>query len=190
MAPSRRGKKGWELTPGAFRKLLSLLDSDPDRAAQEYESIRLRLIEFFRIRRCDAPEEHADETLDRAARRISEGAVVHTKPSSYFHGIARKVFQESTRKPPPQPPPPPPPDPDEIERKHECMRQCLARLDTATRELLTEYYQADSRARLRMAERTGVSINTLKIRIHRLRQGRLHACLKRCLEKAAGREII
>lgn len=166
-----------------------MLDPDPDRAGREYLAIRRRLVEFFRLRRCDTPEELAEETLDRAARRISEGVVVHTKPSSYFLGVATRVLQEYYHKPPP-PLPLPSADPEELERKHECMRRCLARLDDSARELLTEYTRSDSRGRLRMAERMGVSLNTLKIKIHRLRHGRLRECLKKCLEAEEGRRII
>jgi DNA-directed RNA polymerase specialized sigma24 family protein len=189
MGPPRKRKKDWELTPEALKGLLSLLDPDPDRAGREYLSIRHRLVEFFRLRRCDAPEELAEETLDRAARRISEGAVIHTKPSSYFLGIATKVLQEYYHRPPPSLPPPSA-DPEELERKYECMRRCLARLDDSARELLTEYSRSDSRERLRMAERMEVSLNTLKIKIHRLRRGRLDECLKKCLEEAEGGRII
>jgi DNA-directed RNA polymerase specialized sigma24 family protein len=189
MEPPRKRKKDWELTPGALKGLLSLLDSDPDRAGREYLSLRHRLVEFFRLRRCDVPEELADETLDRAARRISEGVIIHTKPSSYFLGVAAKVLQEYYHKTPPTFPPPPA-DPEEIELNYECMRKCLARLEDSARELLTEYYLSDSRERLRMAERMGFTLNTLKIKIHRLRRGRLHGCLKKCLQEAEGGRII
>ncbi len=65
-------KKEWALTPEAFDTLLACLDRDRDRAAEKYEEIRNALITFFEHRGCLSPEEYADETINRVARRISE----------------------------------------------------------------------------------------------------------------------
>jgi hypothetical protein len=66
----------WELTASALERLLVRLDSDPTRAAAAYEALRLSLTRFFDWRGAHFPDECADETLNRLARRLDEGAAV------------------------------------------------------------------------------------------------------------------
>ena len=55
-----------------FERLLTWLDSDPDRAGELYERIRWRLIAILASRACHIPEELADETIDRVAGRVAD----------------------------------------------------------------------------------------------------------------------
>src|SRR5262249_39699376 len=71
-APSRpRPHKDWELTPEAFSKLLAELSPDPEVAGEKYEELRGQLIKFFEWRGSFFPDQRADETLNRVARKIA-----------------------------------------------------------------------------------------------------------------------
>jgi len=174
------------LTEQAFTKLLLLLDEDREQAGQKYEQMRRSLMLFFRSRGCASAEELADETIDRGARRIEEGAEVYTSnPFLYFYGIALRVLREQLRKPPPRLPFPDPPAHEEFERRLKCMEGCLAGLDAMTRGWLTQYAQGEYQNRIekrkQIANRLGISLNTLRIRVHRVRE-QLAQCVRRCVE--------
>src|SRR5215467_1443276 len=86
-------RRKWVLTPEAFHKLLSSLADDPDAAGQKYLEIRNNLTRFFEWRGCPFPEDHADETINRVAKRIAEGEEIRN-PSSYCVGVARMLLLE------------------------------------------------------------------------------------------------
>ena len=72
-------KKDWSITPAAFERLLQELDPAREAAAEKYELIRNKLMSFFRWRACPTPEEYADRTIDRVARRLEEGAALQAE---------------------------------------------------------------------------------------------------------------
>src|SRR5580765_538626 len=82
------------LTADAFSKLLLRLDANQERAGHAYEDLRRKLIRFFQWRSAPFPEEHADEVLNRLAKKISEGVEVKNV-GSYCHEIARLVLLEA-----------------------------------------------------------------------------------------------
>src|SRR3954469_24767782 len=88
----------WELTASALERLLVRLDPDPTRAAAAYEALRHSLTRFFDWRGAHFPDECADETLNRLARRLHEGAAVGDIPV-LAPGIARLVRLEQARGP-------------------------------------------------------------------------------------------
>ena len=90
-------KKEWVLTREAFDKLLTCLDPDRERAGIRYEIVRLKLVKFFEWRGCESPEDQADETINRVARRIDEGEVINNL-ESYFLGVARLLLLESEKR--------------------------------------------------------------------------------------------
>ena len=50
---------------------------------------------YFEWRHCVPPEDCADETIDRVARRLAGGERIRTgDPISYFRGVARNVWLE------------------------------------------------------------------------------------------------
>ena len=63
-------------TRNALDKLLARFDPDRQRAGERYEAFRRRLLFLFTLWRCPEPEEQADETFDRVARRVDEGAEI------------------------------------------------------------------------------------------------------------------
>ncbi|HEY7546699.1 MAG TPA: hypothetical protein VID27_17540, partial [Blastocatellia bacterium] len=88
------GKK-WALTREALDLLLAELDRDRERAGAKYEEIRGKLIKFFTWRGCASPEVCTDDTIDRVARKIVQGAQLFAKdPYLYFHGVALNVLRE------------------------------------------------------------------------------------------------
>ncbi len=91
-------KKDWNLTPHAFGKFLAWLDEGTDSEGQKYLEMRQRLIAYFDRKNCLNPDELADETLNRVARRLEEeGAIKSETPAKYCYITARFVFMESLR---------------------------------------------------------------------------------------------
>src|SRR5437762_13444185 len=85
-------KQLYVLRQNDFDRLLTWLDSDPERAGEIYEKIRWRLIAILASRGCRVPEELADETIDRVARRVAdiEGTYRGDK-AIYFLGVFNNV---------------------------------------------------------------------------------------------------
>lgn len=190
--PAERDERaGWVLTPQAFERLLQLFDADREIAAEQYELMHRKLIKFFEWRGHPEPERLADETLNRVARKLSEGTEVRAeKPSSFILGVARMLYLESRRKLDREqeavrlgaPVQEQEASDDEQERMMRCLDECLERM-TDSRELLLRYY-TDSGAkkisiRKRLAEELGVTAGVLRLRAHRLR-GRLESCVSGC----------
>ena len=61
-----------DLTEDTLDRLLHWLDRDRDRAGQRYEQIRSGLIKVFLCRGSVDPEELADETINRVAKKVLE----------------------------------------------------------------------------------------------------------------------
>src|SRR5262245_29135467 len=78
-------RRKWTLTQEAFDKLLATLDEDRERAGEIYLEIRSNLVRFFEWRGCPFPEDHADETFNRVAKRAEEEKILN--PSSYCIGV-------------------------------------------------------------------------------------------------------
>ena len=165
----------WTLSPEAFERLLMALSPDREGAAIAYEQLRYRVIGLLRWWGACQPEELADQTLDRVARKLEDGApIAEGALGAYVRGVARLVFYESTREPvsarltrePASAAPA-----DDVEAASECLDRCLACLDAADRTLLLRYYEAGKAAdvRKRLADELGISVTALRIRTHRLR---------------------
>jgi len=174
----------WALTQEAFDRLLQWLDPDPGAAAQKYEQTRRGLLKFFECRRCVSAEEQVDRVIDRVARRVSEGVEIYAaNPFLYFHGVALNVFQEYLRKQiaPVDVPVPHPEDSARMQQRLECMESCLDGLPAETRRMMVDYCSVDKASKKRMREvlagRLGMSVNSLRIRVHRVREQ-----LERCVE--------
>ena len=136
----------WELTASALERLLVRLDPDPARAADAYEALRLSLTRFFDWRGAHFPDECADETMNRLARRLDEGAAV-ADIRGFALGIARLVRLERARSPQVRQdeldeewigPAPAAVERDPEPRLHECLEACLASLAPDARTLILE----------------------------------------------------
>lgn len=189
---------GASLTREGLEALLAYLDPDRERAGEKYERIRRRLVKLFECRGIPLPEESADETIDRVARRLAAGEQIHAaEPGAYFYGVARNVLRELWARQREQrtapevvatsPPPDLEDDPEGAESRAACLGKCLATLPSETRKLVVEYYRQGGGARKisgrkDLAAKMGISINTLWVRAHRAR-GRLERCVRECLDR-------
>jgi RNA polymerase sigma factor (sigma-70 family) len=181
--------KEWELDQGAFDKLLAWLNPDPEQAGRKYEGIRSRLIKIFTCRGCTIPEELADETINRVARKVPEIAATYTgDPALYFYGVGHNVYLEYVRKKPAPTPPPKPEPSQELEQEFECLEQCMQQLPPRSRELILQYYQEEKQAKIdhrkNVAQRLGMALNALRIQAHRIRAA-LQECVIDCLRQRA-----
>ena len=188
--PSSTSPK-WTLTPEAFDNLLAVFHPHRDSAAQKYLEVRANLVRFFEWRGCPFPEDHADETFNRVARKIAAGEDIQ-KPAGYVMGVARLLvleiikslsrqrealgeYQQSYSDVAEVP---------ESESRIECLQKCLQQLSSDNRELIVQYYQGDKGEKIenrrKLGERLGVAINTLRMRAQRLRE-RLQGCVEECV---------
>ncbi len=188
-----RGK--WSLTKGAYDKLLACFSSDEEEASEQLLVAYLKLVRFFEWHTCDSPDTCADETIDRAARRIEEGERIDNL-MGYLNGIAHYVLLEK-RKPTLLEPLPidladgrsfdPSAGDEEHETRLSCLDTCLEELQAEDRIVILGYYQEEKRAKInfrkQMADRLGVGLNALRIRAFRIRT-RLEQCVVKCLGEA------
>lgn len=186
----------WELTGEALDGLLAQLDADRERAAAKYEEIRRRLIRLFLWRGSQIPEELADETINRVARKLLDGVEIRAEdPFVYFSRVAHLIFKEILRR-------------NERERRGlekagvslratlddadkareevrlRCLESCLEELEAEHRVLILEFYQGEKSQRIKhrktLAARLQLTVNALRVRAHRLR-ARLEECVAACL---------
>ena len=198
-------KKDWILNQSAFQQFLKWLDGEVDTGGERYLEIRRRLVFYFDRRNCASPDELADETLNRAARRLEEqGAITDASPAHYCYIVAKYVFLESIRAPDSRKTNvddlspsaqaasklavPALPDEEDVvkEKRLSCLELCLRKLHTGDHELILEYYQGEQRAKIesrsQLAERLGLTMNALTIRACRIRT-KLELCVKTCSEE-------
>lgn len=159
--------------------------------------MRRRLTAYFDRRDCRTPDDLADETLNRIARRLEEEAsVMHGPPGRYCYIVAKFVFLEHLRRTRGEgglevaldssllASSAPAPDADgtrAADRRLSCLDRCLEGLPSPDRELILEYYgEGDRRTadrRRGLAARLGLTANALAIRACRIR-GALEACVR------------
>jgi DNA-directed RNA polymerase specialized sigma24 family protein len=169
-----------------FDRLLRWLDPNPERAGLEYEEIRWRLIAILASRGCRVPEELADETIDRVARRVRDIQATYVGDRVlYFLGVMNNVHHEYLKRPEARRLPDRDDDVETKEQTHLCLEKCLARLAPNSRKLIEGYYAADKRAKIDLrkllAAEFGIGINTLRLRALRIRE-KLQTCIEQCLE--------
>ncbi len=184
-------KKEWVLTQQAFDHLLDMLDADREQAGQKYERIRHKLVKYFEWHGAELPDKEADETINRVARKIVEGAEIQNL-NAYFYGVARLVFAESLKAREKQqeafrhlPTIELPVDEDlDAAQRQACFDRCLRRLPEENRSLIIEYYQDEKGDKIKrrkyLAARRGIPLNALRIRAHRIRVG-MESCVSQCL---------
>ena len=186
-------KREWVLTQAAFDGFLATLDTDRDKAGEKYEYIRLKLLKYFQWCGSDVPDIDADETINRVARKIYEGQDVYNL-TGYIYGVAKLVRAESLKRRNRSR------TLDEeslielsstdVEGEginyHDCMERCLGCLTGEDREVITEYYRYKKTEKIdcrkRLAARLGISLNTLRVKMHRQRIT-LEACVEKCLAR-------
>ena len=183
-----------EINQTGFDKLLSLLDADRETAGAKYESLRVRLVKYFEWRNCETAEELADTVFDRVSKKLAEGAEIQNI-NAYSTTVAQFVFKEFSRSrehlseniednpniaaeei-----------ETDELsENRLVCLDKCLAEFSDENRLLIVAYYDTDEKtmiaARKRLSDLMDISLNTLRIRVCRLKS-KLEDCTFECCEK-------
>ena len=175
------------LTSESLSKLLSAFSNDEAGAALAYTKLRDSLVRYFNLKGISEADEAADSTIDRVADKIAQNTKIEDITKFAF-GVARNVYLERLRavqvhsraaekiysetklfE-----------NPDDNDH-FESLRECFKSLYRDEQKLLLEYF-ADLPAnelfenRQKLAEREGVSLNALRIRVNRLRK-LLEACL-------------
>ena len=204
--PRSELKKDWVLTQRSFCGLLDWLDEGSDSAGEKYLEMRRRLVAYFDRKNCDLPDDLADETLNRVARRLEEeGAIMDTAPARYCYIVAKFVFLEHLRRIDRRqvsledvsiketgasltvmPVTEPKESQDLKARRLDCLESCLQHLAPDNRELMFQYYQGEQRVKIdnrrALATRLGITMNALSIRTCRLRDA-LEGCVTKCLDR-------
>ena len=164
-----------------------LCPEDPDEAGQRYLRLHKKLAGYFQLRGVADPTAAADEALDRAARRITEGAEV-PDIDKFCLGIARYIIKEGWRfsnresaaflefleqhnR-----------VTDDQTDRFSLMKTCFEQLSQYDRQLLNSYCAAPpglarAKYRLELAERLDVTVKNLRVRVTRLRR-ELDNCVK------------
>jgi RNA polymerase sigma factor (sigma-70 family) len=165
--------------------LLAALGETPEESGLEYERLRSKLILFFSRRMLQFPEDLADETLDRLARRIVEGTVIDSIPA-FALGIGRHLALEQMKNRSETMEDdfwdnvPAPSATQSSEEEIARMERCLKTLRPDEANLLRGYYLATKgtsiKTRGKLAKRLGISANTLRQRVFLARQ-RLRDCM-------------
>ncbi|HSP62455.1 MAG TPA: hypothetical protein VLQ90_05690, partial [Pyrinomonadaceae bacterium] len=166
---------------------------DRDCAGAIYQETRGKLTRFFEWRGCPFPDDHADETINRVAKRISEGEDILDLPK-YFFGVARLLFLEIQKERARELqalnhlPAAVSGEPDSREQGLDCLRHCLESISSKQRDLIIGYYQGEKnnkiKNRQRLSESLQIPINTLRMRALRLRE-QLEKCVENCLNIVA-----
>lgn len=191
--PKIQPKSEWVLTQAAFDGFLASLDRDRDKAGEKYEDIRLRLLKYFQWCGSEVPDIDADETLNRVTRRLYEGQDIYNL-TGYIYGVAKLVNAESLKRR------------NRLQaldegslnepwsigaevqaaNYQECLERCLGCLSDEDREVVTEYYRHKKsdkiECRKRLAARLGISLSTLRVKMHRQRLN-LEACVEKHLAR-------
>lgn len=187
------------ITQTGFDKFLATLDADREQSGAKYEFLRVRLVKFFEWRNCARAEELTDIVFDRIVKKIVDGEQIQNV-NAYAATVAQFVFKEDcrSRERLRQPIEDNPAiqnliaasgsaEADETDRARlDCLEKCLAEFSAENRRLITAYYDADERTmiatRRRLADAMSVSLNTLRIRVCRLKS-KLEDCTIECCGK-------
>lgn len=179
--------------------LLTRLDADESQAAAKYEELRLKLVKLFVWKGCveASADALADETLDRIAAKLGQGVEIQSL-NAYACEVARFVWLEFSRKRKEDAAGDDVPEiavspeiADEPDLRLSCLKSCLAEIaaSESDRALIIGYYDAEDgdknkNQRRNLAEKLGLTMNTLKVKACRLRV-RLEKCINECVKRRA-----
>jgi DNA-directed RNA polymerase specialized sigma24 family protein len=195
--PRTEPKKNWSVTPSAFQSLLDWLDEGVNSDGHNYLEMRQRLVDYFDRKNCPTPDEFADETLNRVARRLEEeGKIESETPAKYCYITARFVFMEYLRGMDKASVPL-----DDIlqqklaiaenfneekeakEKMLNCLEHCTKELEPTNRNIIISYYFGEERVKIEnrraLAQKLGLTVNALTIRACRIRD-KLELCVGKC----------
>jgi|KBSMisStandDraft_5_1062788.scaffolds.fasta_scaffold02529_4 DNA-directed RNA polymerase specialized sigma24 family protein len=194
------GRQKWPLTQTAFDGLLACLDSDRDIAADRYLRIRRDLVRLFGWRGCHTPDDYADETMNRCARKIAQGEEIRDL-AGYSIGVARMLLREMRRDSSRQAcsldetlePCGWPAVGSDLEHRVEALRLSLEELSHDDRFLILNYYEGDKSEKIKtrkmLSELFGIGPSTLRMRAMRIRE-KLQLCTQNYLQAQAPNWVV
>ena len=167
-----------------YNRLFKLLEPGSPSPESGFNLCRLKLIKFFSWRWCPDPTNLADETIVRLLKNVKQGLMTSSEtPYKYVYAIALNVYREHRREIRKQPSV----SYDEAvgtwapESSDGCRELCLEKLPNEKVELLNQYYLLD---REELAEKLQLSLNALRLRIHRIKE-ELRNCYEECQKRSA-----
>ena len=184
------------IPPESFEEILAWLNPDRDVAATMYVQLRHDLAKMFMWGRCADPEGMTDEAFDRVAKKVRDVKPTYEgDPRLYFRAVANNLIKENHKKIKTQLPmedidlagPPVSETEDETNADmEECLQLCLQKLGTDKRELILGYYAKEKQAKIdhrnELAQKFGITVETLRVRVFRIRES-LAECISRCLKR-------
>ena len=181
-------RPGKDITAERFSTFLAWLNPDSDRAGEEYERLRFRLLTFFTQRRCCYADELADETINRVILKSAEESIENKL--AYFYGVARNVYREFLRKQRIQldidEVALPSTEPDTPTFPRECLDKCLEELSPDNKDLVLDYFSEKKSAKIQLHRHISESLRTtqtaLRMRVMRIKQ-RLKSCIHECMNE-------
>lgn len=187
--------------PDGFDEILAWLNPNRELAAAMYVQLRHDVARVFLWNRCSDPEGLTDEVFDRVARKVHHLRQTYNgDPRLFFYGVARNLVKETAKKVKTYA------SVDdagvtlrargqvEVDEEEEesvqalehCLKLCLNKLNGEQRRLILEYYAMDEEGKIshraRIARQLGLSIETLRVRVYRIRVT-LEECIERCLDR-------
>lgn len=137
---------------------------------------------YFQSSGLPEPEDAAQEAIARMVEKRLEKPL--DNPEAYLKGIARNIVREHFKSQKPQILLPGAPPDHFNERLLQCLERCEKKLlNQAERKLLHDWYRSEGSEKLRdrrhLAEAEGISPETLKTRVYRLRQ-KIAPCVRKC----------
>lgn len=177
------------LTPEAFGRFLRWLSEDDERAVQEYQSIRRKLVRYFIHKGCADPDDLFDRTVDIVVGKI-ETCVEFPSPLAYCYGVAKNIWYQDTRERKSVTLVGDIASPESLElevREQElkCLELCMDQLSPGDRDVVTRYHQGQGRdkieARRLLSDGLG-GVNALRIRMYRIRK-ELRVCIVQCTKR-------
>lgn len=183
------------IPPEGFENILDWLNPDRELAAAMYVQLRHDLAKMFTWRNCSDPEGLTDEVFDRVAKKVHEVRPIYIgDPRIYFRAVANNLIKENLKKTKNQIPL----EVVEQTKQHEteindetiaiedCLQLCLQDLSTEKRELILAYYAKEKQAKIdhrsELAQQLGISVETLRVKVYRIRAS-LEGCIQRCLKR-------
>lgn len=182
--------------PESFNEILAWLNPDREVAGTIYVQLYHDLTRVFTWNRCVDPEGLTDEVMDRVARKVHN--LRHSfdgDPRLFFYGVARNLIKENPKKIKTyvsiEGADLPANTPDVVAEetaamREECLNTCLHGLSSEKRKLIVAYYAREKQARIdhrtEIARELGITVETLRVRAHRIR-GTLERCIERCLKR-------
>ena len=188
------------IPPESLEEILAWLNPDREVAGAMYVQLRHDLARLFTYRGFNDPEGFTDEVFDRVAKKVhSVRPAYEGDPRLYFRAVANNVVKENLKRVktlislegidlPQQKTTETEKESADIEA---CLQSCLQKLSDNNRKLFVAYYAKEKQAKIdhrsELAQQFGITVETLRVKIYRIRVS-LQDCIERCLERKADRK--